>query len=284
MQQTETRASESSEAEGYPSVVFRLGDRQFALSAHYVESMVQLPSVTRVPDTPEYVRGVMNLRGRILRVLDLRRRLGLKSLDAEADDFDAMMDARLQDHYRWLDELTASVENGRSFSGQTDPTRCALGRWLSGFSTSDGVLQTMIDRFHVPHKAVHHAAEDVAACMRSGDADGAMRVIAAAKASSVNQLEHLFESTKESYRGSCREIALVLRDGSNRCATVVDQVIAVEHLASVDAKVAKSALASVSSDGLVSSIGKRGKDEQLVFAIEPRIAMDIAVSDALDAD
>jgi len=42
-----------------------------------VQEIVGLPPVTPVPRTPDFVRGVMNLRGRVIPVIDLRRRFGI---------------------------------------------------------------------------------------------------------------------------------------------------------------------------------------------------------------
>ncbi|OTA40561.1 MAG: chemotaxis protein CheW, partial [Symbiobacterium thermophilum] len=47
-----------------------------------VREVVPLQRITRVPRTPEYVLGVINLRGRVIPVIDLRRRLGLPSKEA----------------------------------------------------------------------------------------------------------------------------------------------------------------------------------------------------------
>ena len=61
-------------------VVCRIGEEEFAIDVLSVQEINRLVDVTRVPKTPAYVEGVINLRGRIIPVLDLRRRFGLKSV------------------------------------------------------------------------------------------------------------------------------------------------------------------------------------------------------------
>lgn len=60
------------------AVVFRLGDEEFGVPIMSVQEIVRVPdSLTRVPRTPAFVEGVINLRGTVLPVIDQRARLGL---------------------------------------------------------------------------------------------------------------------------------------------------------------------------------------------------------------
>lgn len=60
-------------------VICRIGREEFAIDVLSVQEINRLVEVTRVPKTPHYVEGVINLRGRIIPVLDLRRRFGLSA-------------------------------------------------------------------------------------------------------------------------------------------------------------------------------------------------------------
>jgi purine-binding chemotaxis protein CheW len=60
-------------------VAFRLGAEEYAIPIEMVESIIKLGPLTSVPGSPPYVRGVMNLRGRIISVIDLRQRFGMPS-------------------------------------------------------------------------------------------------------------------------------------------------------------------------------------------------------------
>jgi len=57
-------------------VGFRVGQQSYALPIAAVREIVRPPEITAVPQAPEHVAGVMNLRGRILPVVDLRKRFG----------------------------------------------------------------------------------------------------------------------------------------------------------------------------------------------------------------
>ena len=59
-------------------VGFWIGKEMFGVSIALVHEIVRVPEVTAVPEAPEYVEGVINLRGRIVPVVDLRKRFGEK--------------------------------------------------------------------------------------------------------------------------------------------------------------------------------------------------------------
>jgi purine-binding chemotaxis protein CheW len=62
-------------------VTFDLGAESYAVPIAMVREIVRLGDLTRVPNAPPHIRGVMNLRGRVLPVVELRTRLGLPALD-----------------------------------------------------------------------------------------------------------------------------------------------------------------------------------------------------------
>ncbi len=64
-------------------VGFKIGEEEFAVDILRVQEIIKMIMMTKVPNTPEYVKGVINLRGRIIPVIDLRKRLGLKEKEAD---------------------------------------------------------------------------------------------------------------------------------------------------------------------------------------------------------
>jgi purine-binding chemotaxis protein CheW len=55
-------------------VIFELSDEDYGLEIASVESIIKLQPITSVPHAPEFVEGVTNLRGKVLPVIDLRKR------------------------------------------------------------------------------------------------------------------------------------------------------------------------------------------------------------------
>lgn len=62
-------------------LTFKLADEEYGLEILKVQEIIRMQTVTRVPRTPEYVRGVINLRGKVIPVIDLRNKFGMISQD-----------------------------------------------------------------------------------------------------------------------------------------------------------------------------------------------------------
>jgi len=60
-------------------ITFKLGDELFAIDVAHVREVLDLSEITRVPTAPPYMRGVVNVRGSAVPVVDLRHRFGLPS-------------------------------------------------------------------------------------------------------------------------------------------------------------------------------------------------------------
>lgn len=61
---------------------FRLGSEEYAVDIATVQEIVRMTAVTRVPRAPSFVEGVVNLRGKIVPVIDLRKRFGMATVEA----------------------------------------------------------------------------------------------------------------------------------------------------------------------------------------------------------
>jgi purine-binding chemotaxis protein CheW len=59
-------------------LTFRLAGEEYGLQIKKVKEIIPMQKTTRIPRAPEYVRGVINLRGRVIPVLDLRTKFGME--------------------------------------------------------------------------------------------------------------------------------------------------------------------------------------------------------------
>lgn len=59
-------------------IVIRLGDEQYGIDISYVNNIVRMQRITRVPKVAAYLKGVINLRGEVLPVVSLRLKMGLE--------------------------------------------------------------------------------------------------------------------------------------------------------------------------------------------------------------
>jgi purine-binding chemotaxis protein CheW len=62
-------------------VVFKLGQEEYGVDIQKITTIEQLRQITRVPKTPAFIKGVINLRGDIIPIMDLRKRFSLPHVE-----------------------------------------------------------------------------------------------------------------------------------------------------------------------------------------------------------
>ncbi len=63
--------------EHYQFIVIRLGEEQYGIDIRYIDNIVRMQNITRVPKVPVYLKGVINLRGEVIPVVSIRLKMGL---------------------------------------------------------------------------------------------------------------------------------------------------------------------------------------------------------------
>lgn len=78
--------SSATDGELLQLVTFVVGTEEFAVPILSVQEINRMMQITRVPQSPPFVEGVINLRGKIIPVVDLRKRFGLESKEASPEN------------------------------------------------------------------------------------------------------------------------------------------------------------------------------------------------------
>lgn len=77
---------EEVEVEKERFLTFRSADLTFAVNTKYVIEIITNHSITTLPMVPEYIKGIINLRGQIIPIVDIRLRLGKPSIEMENNE------------------------------------------------------------------------------------------------------------------------------------------------------------------------------------------------------
>lgn len=75
-------------------VSFRVGREEFGVDVQKVEGVISPVDITRMPRSPEFVEGIINLRGQIVAVVDLARRLGIEGSKSSATNRIVVVEAQ----------------------------------------------------------------------------------------------------------------------------------------------------------------------------------------------
>lgn len=69
------------EGERIQYIVIKLGNEQYGIDIKYVDNIVRMQNITRVPHVANYIKGVINLRGEVIPVLNLRLKMNLPEVE-----------------------------------------------------------------------------------------------------------------------------------------------------------------------------------------------------------
>ena len=91
-------------------LTFTLGVEHFALDVANVREILEFTSVTKVPQTPEFMRGVINLRGSVVPVMDMRLKFGMSITEKSVDTCVIVVEVSLEGETTVLGALVDSVQ------------------------------------------------------------------------------------------------------------------------------------------------------------------------------
>ena len=111
-------------------ITFKLGDELFAIDVARVREVLDLSEITRVPTAPPYMRGVVNVRGSAVPVVDLRLKFGLPSTADTVDTRIVVIELELDGEITVVGGLADSVREVLELdrSEIREPPRIAM-RW-----------------------------------------------------------------------------------------------------------------------------------------------------------
>lgn len=122
----------------------------YGIAVVKVREIIRLQKITSVPQMPSFVRGVINLRGRVIPIVDLRLKFGLKAVDAErtcivvvqvalASNTAAQMGLIVDSVEEVVNLAADQIESTPEFGGSIDT------RYLLGMAKVHGQVKTLLD-------------------------------------------------------------------------------------------------------------------------------------------
>lgn len=256
-------------------IVFGIGGQRYALPHTHVVEMVQPPTAVPLPHAPDAVLGVINLRGTVMGLVDMRAALGLTSAAEENNALVSALVEREREHRDWLAELERSVLEEREFRMTTDPHACAFGRWFDGFRSANIVLEQTVSRFGKPHARIHAIAIQARKLVEAGQRDAALALINETRHGDLALMIRLFAETREALASLQREIAIIVRTAvGSTLAILVDTVDSIETLEPQPEADLGAVSAGSSAAAMVCGVASRA-DEELVLLVDPDAMLDV---------
>ncbi|MFH0880011.1 MAG: chemotaxis protein CheW [Lentisphaerota bacterium] len=131
-------------------LTFKLAGEEYGLEILKVQEIIKMMSITKVPRTPDFVRGVINLRGKVIPVMDLRRKFSMSSQDTtdktcvivvqlSHGDAKVTMGIVVDEVSEVLDIMKEEIEPSPSFGTDVDT------RFILGMAKSRGAVKILLD-------------------------------------------------------------------------------------------------------------------------------------------
>lgn len=142
----------SSGGRTFQIVVFRLGTEEYALSIEQIKEVVLTPNVTKMPQSASYIRGVSNIRGNIIAIVDLEERFGVSNRTVEEGNFGKYTLVVESDEFK-MGILVKDVPNTLAISesvvDQSVMTVEGENSYIKGIVKLDSRLIILIDIFKI---------------------------------------------------------------------------------------------------------------------------------------
>jgi len=91
-------------------LAFKLGDEVYAVDVAKVREILDFPPITKIPRTPDYMRGVINLRGSVVPVVDMRLKFGMSMTEKSVNTCIVVVEALLDNELTTIGALADSVQ------------------------------------------------------------------------------------------------------------------------------------------------------------------------------
>jgi len=136
---------EATQASKY--LLYNIDDEVYGINIASVVEIIEMQRITEVPDMPAYVKGVINLRGRVIPVVDLRLRFGMP--EREHDDRTCIIIVRIQESsVGFIVDTVAEVQDIRDADIEPPPqfkTSSGRDQYISGLGKVGDRVRILID-------------------------------------------------------------------------------------------------------------------------------------------
>lgn len=143
-EQREVRTSYSSEDHQY--LTFSLADEYYGVDILKVQEIKGFTTVTRIPNTPDYLKGVLNLRGTIVPIVDLRMKFGMGTTDPTPFTVMVVVNVRNRIMGFMVDAVSDVLDlNAKNIQAPPELGSAVDITFVAGIGSSNDRLVTLLD-------------------------------------------------------------------------------------------------------------------------------------------
>lgn len=131
-------------------LTFKLGEEEFAAHVSKVLSIMEMTKITKVPRAPEYMQGVINLRGQVLPVVDTRIKFGMTPTEFTKNTCIVVMEVEMENDHIQVGALVDSVQEVLEFEDEQIQPPPSIGskyksEFISGMAKAEEQFIMILD-------------------------------------------------------------------------------------------------------------------------------------------
>lgn len=132
-------------------LTFSLADEEFGIGILKVKEIIGIMTITQVPRTPSAVKGVINLRGKVIPVIDLRIKFGLSEVEPTERTCIVVVDVASQDQTHQIGIVVDSVSEVLNIKGEEIEDSPDFGGslgdtdYIIGMAKTESVVKILLD-------------------------------------------------------------------------------------------------------------------------------------------
>jgi len=131
-------------------LTFTLCNEEYGISILKIKEIIGMMPITTVPQTPDYIKGVINLRGKVIPVVGLRRRFGMEAIDYTERTCIIVVETEGQDRVLPIGIIVDSVSEVINIKGEDIEETPTFGanlktEYILGMAKMEGGVKILLD-------------------------------------------------------------------------------------------------------------------------------------------
>ncbi len=139
-------------------ITLKISNEEYGFFISRVREILRFTELTKVPNTPAHVKGIITVRNNLLPIVDMRTVLGKKTWQEELSE---IFIERAGKCAHWGDELEKCIEAGGGLLDPVPVEECELGKWLESPDEFPGIMVDSLKKIKSAHEELHKSARTV---------------------------------------------------------------------------------------------------------------------------
>jgi purine-binding chemotaxis protein CheW len=135
-------------------LTFKLGDEMFALDVVQVREILDITAITKVPRSPDFMRGVINVRGSVVPVVDMRMKFDMQATENTLNTRIVVMEIKMEDEVTVLGAMVDSVHDVKEINPDDIEPAPKIGskfrtEFIKGIGKQDELFVIILNIDHI---------------------------------------------------------------------------------------------------------------------------------------